>query len=108
LTPAEVNVMLKGRFRRFHAVSSPVAADPPRSPGHGGRAAYDASGGQTWTVEVDLRDGWGRQTEALTACPGCSRGMVIEEVDLVTRVAMLVCGPCALLRARLLPAAATS
>ena len=100
--------MLRGRFRRFHAVSSPVAADPPRSPGHGGRAAYDASGGQTWTVEVDLRDDRGRPVDAVTACPSCTRGMVIEEIDLVSRVAMLVCGPCALLRARLLPAATTS
>jgi hypothetical protein len=96
--------MPRGRFRRFHPISSLVA--PPERQGR--RAAYDRSPTGAWTFEVDLRDTAGGLRSGVTACPGCAGGMAVEEIDLVSLVARLVCGGCGILRARLLPAASTS
>ena len=96
--------MPRGRIRRSRPASSLVT--PPEH--HVERAPRDGSATAAWTLELDLRDATGRSRSGVTACPGCAGGMAVEEIDLVTLVARLVCGGCGILRARLLPEAPTS
>jgi ribosomal protein S27AE len=98
--------MLRDRFRRFHpftAPAVPVEHQQDLAGWHGG----DPDPG--WTEEVDLR---GRVSEGtlstVTSCPSCESSMAVEEVDLVGRVARLVCGDCGLMRARRLPSLSSS
>jgi hypothetical protein len=101
--------MLRDRFRRFHPFSAPaVPVDRPQDH-QGWHGAYGDEGDEEWAVEVDLRgEASGGTLASVTSCPACTSSMAVEEVDLVGRVARLVCGDCGLHRARRLPSLSSS
>jgi hypothetical protein len=104
-------MMLRDRFHRFRPFSPPVVpAEKPQDQGWSGTTAADGEdAGDVWAAGVDLRaDARAGTTASVTACPVCHSSMAVEELDLVGRVARLVCGDCGLLRARRLPSLSPS
>jgi hypothetical protein len=101
--------MLRDRFRRFHPFAAPaVPLERPQDL----QGWHGNDGGETegdWTFEVDVRGGpGGAARSSVTSCPSCHSSMAVEELDLVGRVARLVCGDCGLHRARRLPSLSSS
>jgi hypothetical protein len=88
---------LKGQQRRAAGSSRPAERRGAAPPG-----SDEAVAG--WPLEVDVRSTDGPAAAAsVTACPSCGSSMAVEELDLVHRLARLVCGDCGLMRARRLP-----
>jgi hypothetical protein len=101
--------MLRDRFRRLHPFLAPTIPVERPLDHQGWQGADGDETGAGWTVEVDLRgDSAGGTLSSVTTCPVCDSSMAVEEVDLIGRVAHLLCGDCGLHRARRLPSLSSS
>jgi ribosomal protein S27AE len=101
--------MLRERLRRFRPFSSPVVPVEGSEDLMGWHGAYGDAPESEEPADEELAPVEGATlVSSVTACPVCGSSMAVEELDLVGRVARLVCGDCGLLRGRRLPALSPS